>query len=177
MFVSQSCLHAASCHWLQTLYVQPATFKKHPLQIRHPPTLDPVPGRVPEALCYTRHSSCPGGLTSQEPMKLGFHQVLPWDISISIFPLKIIYFVNYFLTELGLRCCSRAFLELWYTGFSLQRFLLFRITDSRARALRVKAWGLSCLATCGIFPDQGWNLCPLHRQVDSQPLATREALS
>ena len=177
MFVSQSCLHAASCHWLQTLYVQPATFKKHPLQIRHPPTLDPVPGRVPEALCYTRHSSCPGGLTSQEPMKLGFHQVLPWDISISIFPLKIIYFVNYFLTELGLRCCSRAFLQLWYTGFSLQRFLWFRITDSRARALRVKAWGLSCLATCGIFPDQGWNLCPLHRQVDSQPLATREALS
>ena len=28
------------------------------------------------------------------------------------------------------------------------------------------AHGLSCSATCGIFPDQGSNLCPLHWQVD-----------
>ena len=26
---------------------------------------------------------------------------------------------------------------------------------------------LSCSAACGIFPDQGLNLCPLHWQVDS----------
>ena len=30
--------------------------------------------------------------------------------------------------------------------------------------------GLSCSETCGIFPDQGSNLCPLHWQVDSYPL-------
>ena len=30
--------------------------------------------------------------------------------------------------------------------------------------------GLSCSATYGIFPDQGSNPCPLHWQVDSQPL-------
>ena len=24
--------------------------------------------------------------------------------------------------------------------------------------------GLSCSAVCGIFPDQGWNLCLLHSQ-------------
>ena len=29
---------------------------------------------------------------------------------------------------------------------------------------------VSCPAAFGIFPDQGSNLCPLHRQVDSQPL-------
>ena len=29
------------------------------------------------------------------------------------------------------------------------------------------AHGLSCSAACGIFPDQGWNPCPLHWQVDS----------
>ena len=30
--------------------------------------------------------------------------------------------------------------------------------------------GLSYPETCGIFPDQGLNLCPLHWQADSQPL-------
>ena len=32
------------------------------------------------------------------------------------------------------------------------------------------AHGLSCSAAWGIFPDQGLNPCPLHWQVDSQPL-------
>ena len=32
------------------------------------------------------------------------------------------------------------------------------------------AHGLSCSAACGIFPDQGSNLCPLPWQADSQPL-------
>ena len=31
----------------------------------------------------------------------------------------------------------------------------------------VVAHGLSCSLACGIFPDQGSNLCPLHWQVDS----------
>ena len=30
--------------------------------------------------------------------------------------------------------------------------------------------GLSCSTACGIFLDQGLNLCPLHWQVDSYPL-------
>ena len=30
--------------------------------------------------------------------------------------------------------------------------------------------GLCCSAACGIFPDQGLNLCPLHWQADSLPL-------
>ena len=35
----------------------------------------------------------------------------------------------------------------------------------------IVAHGLSCSAACGIFPDQGSNLCPLHWQADSQPLS------
>ena len=31
----------------------------------------------------------------------------------------------------------------------------------------VVAQGLSCRKACGIFPDQGSNLCPLHGQADS----------
>ena len=27
--------------------------------------------------------------------------------------------------------------------------------------------GVSCPAACGIIPEQGWNPCPLHWQVDS----------
>ena len=50
-------------------------------------------------------------------------------------------------------------------GLSLSRPLLLRSTGSV-----VVARGLSCSAACGIFPDQGSNPCPLHWQVDSQPL-------
>ena len=34
----------------------------------------------------------------------------------------------------------------------------------------VVVWGPSCSMACGIFPEQGWNPCPLHWQVDSSPL-------
>ena len=36
---------------------------------------------------------------------------------------------------------------------------------SAAVALRLR-----CSVACGIFPDQGSNLCPLHQQADSLPL-------
>ena len=35
----------------------------------------------------------------------------------------------------------------------------------------VVAHGFSCSSACGIFPDQGWNPCLLHWQVDSLPLS------
>ena len=41
-------------------------------------------------------------------------------------------------------------------------------------ALVVVYW-LSCPAACGIFLDQGWNLCPLHWQADSQTLDNQES--
>ena len=67
-------------------------------------------------------------------------------------------------------------------GLSLSRPLLLRSTGSRRAGSVVVAHGPSCSgsvvvahrpscsAACGIFPDQGSNPCPLHRQADSQPL-------
>ena len=41
------------------------------------------------------------------------------------------------------------------------------VADAGSAAM---AYGPSCSAACGIFPDQGTNPCSLHRQADSQPL-------
>ena len=56
------------------------------------------------------------------------------------------------------------------TGLSLWRPLLLRSTGSRRAGSAIVAHGPSRYAACGIFPDQGSNPCPLHRQADSQPL-------
>ena len=108
---------------------------------------------------------------------------------------KIIYFIYLFLAALGLRCCARAFSSCREQGllFIAVRRLLIAVASlvvehglqTRgfqqlwhagsvvvARGLQstgsvVVAHGLSCSAACGIFPDQGWNPCPLHWQVDS----------
>ena len=56
------------------------------------------------------------------------------------------------------------------TGLSLSWSLLLRSTGSRCAGSVVVAHGPSCSVACGIFPDQGSNLCPLHWQADSQPL-------
>ena len=55
-------------------------------------------------------------------------------------------------------------------GLSLSRPLLLWSTGSRRAGSVVVVHGLSCSEACGIFPDQGSNPCPLHWQVDSQPL-------
>ena len=55
-------------------------------------------------------------------------------------------------------------------GLSLSQPLLLRSTGSRRAGSVVVAHGPSCSMACGIFPDQGSNLCPLHWQADSQPL-------
>ena len=57
-----------------------------------------------------------------------------------------------------------------WAGLSLSRPLLLRSTGSRRAGSVVVAHGPSCSATCGIFPDQGSNPCPLHWQADSQLL-------
>ena len=55
-------------------------------------------------------------------------------------------------------------------GLSSSQPLLLRSTGSRRAGSVVVAHGPSCSAACGIFPDQGPNLCPLHWQAASQPL-------
>ena len=65
-------------------------------------------------------------------------------------------------------------------SLSLSRRLLLRSTGSRRAGSVIVAQGPSCSAACGIFPDQGLNLCPLHWQADSQPLrhqGSRRAVS
>ena len=73
----------------------------------------------------------------------------------------------------------------WCTGFSLRWLLLLRIVDSGhmgSVAVACRLWNtapvvimyeLSCSSACGIFPDQGSNLCPLHWLVDFYPLCHR----
>ena len=58
----------------------------------------------------------------------------------------------------------------WCAGLSLLRPLLLQSTGSRRAGSVIVAHGPSCSAACGILPDQGSNLCPLHWQADSQPL-------
>ena len=55
-------------------------------------------------------------------------------------------------------------------GLSLSWPLLLRSTGSRRAGSVIVAHGPSRSATCGIFPDRGTNLCPLHWQADSLPL-------
>ena len=103
------------------------------------------------------------------------------------FNTLFIYFIYLFMTVLGLlvfvwglslvaasgghsssRCGGRSSLRC--AGLSLSRPLPLRGTGSRCAGSVVVAHGPSCSAICGIFPDQGSNLCPLHWQADSQPL-------
>ena len=60
--------------------------------------------------------------------------------------------------------------SLQCAGLSLSRPLLLRSTGSRRAGSVIVAHGPSCSVACGIFPDQGSNLCPLNWQADSQPL-------
>ena len=96
--------------------------------------------------------------------------------------------------RLSLVAASGGYSSLWSAGFSLQWLLFLRRTGSRctgfsscgtwaqqlwhmgsvvvahglqSAGLVVVAHGLSCSAACGIFLDQGSNLCHLHWQADS----------
>ena len=104
-----------------------------------------------------------------------------------------------FLAVLGLRCCARAFSSCgeWGLLFVAVRGLLIAVSLVAVAEHRLQvhglqqlwhvgsvvvvrghqgsgsvvvAYGLSCSAACGIFPDQGSNLCLLHWQADSYPL-------
>ena len=92
--------------------------------------------------------------------------------------LKIIYLFIYLwlcwvfvsVRGLSLVAASGGHSSSRCAGLSLSRALLLQSTDSRRAGSVIVAHGLSCSATCGIFPDQGSNPCPLHWQADSQPL-------
>ena len=88
----------------------------------------------------------------------------------------IYLFIYLSLAVLGLRfwpspvAASGGHSPSWCVDLSLSRPLLLRSTGSRRADSVAVAHGPSCSAARGIFPDQGSNPCPLHRQADSQPL-------
>ena len=93
------------------------------------------------------------------------------------FFLKIYLFIYFWrcwvfvsVRGLSLVAASGVHSSSWCAGLSLSRPFLLRSTGSRRAGSVVVAHGPTCSAACGIFPDQGSNLCPLHRQADSQPL-------
>ena len=106
-----------------------------------------------------------------------FHKISgqSWD---HVFFLFVCFFIYLFLAVLGLRLCDGLSLVVANgvhsssrcVGLSLSRALLLQSTGSRRAGSVIVAHGPSCSAACGIFPDQGPNLCPLHWQADSQPL-------
>ena len=80
-------------------------------------------------------------------------------------------FIYLFMAVLDLRFCARAFSSCGERG---PLFITVRgpLSFCRAQApdAQAQAYGPSCSAACGIFPDQDSNPCPLHWQADSQPL-------
>ena len=101
------------------------------------------------------------------------------------------------MTALDLCCCDGAFSSwgdwplggypsLWHR-LSLPLLLLLQSTGLYMHGLSIcSSWALehwlnSCgpwiswCAVCGIFPDQGSNLCPLYGLSDSSPLRTSKA--
>ena len=102
---------------------------------------------------------------------------------IYLFVYLFIYFrlhwVFLAVCRLSLVAVSGGYSSLQCAGFSLRWLLLLQNTGSRhvsfsscgsralERRLVVVAHGLSYSTACGIFPDQGSNLCPLHWQADS----------
>ena len=94
------------------------------------------------------------------------------------FLIIVVFFVYLFWgAALGRHCCAQAFsscgkqgllsgCSAWAShcsGFSCGTWALGTLVSV------AMVHGLSCPVTCEIFPDQGWNPCPLHWQADSQP--------
>ena len=65
--------------------------------------------------------------------------------------------------------CGWAAVQLRFEDPSQQWLLSHGAQAPGPRASVVVALRLSCSASCGIFPDQGSNPCPLHGQVGSSP--------
>ena len=73
---------------------------------------------------------------------------------------------------------KRACFSLWW--LLLLQSMDFSSCSTQALGMQasvVVACGFSCPLACGILPDQGSNLFPLHWQVDSLPLGHQESPS
>ena len=98
----------------------------------------------------------------------------PWS---NTFFSYFFFFFNFWLCwvfvaahRFSLVAASGGYSSLQCIDFSLWCLLFLQSTGSRAHGLSGCSSGLNCSMVCGIFLDQGSNLCPLHWQADSQPL-------
>ena len=101
---------------------------------------------------------------------------LPSDLLSALLFIIISYLkiINLFLVVWGLCCCVGCSLVVAIGGCSpvAVRGMLFAVASPLQSTGSVTvAPGLSCLAACGIFPDQGSHPCVLNWQVDSSPLS------
>ena len=108
-------------------------------------------------------------------------QSCPWVVFVLfcfVFYLFIyfwLYWVFVSAPGLSLVVASRDHSSSRCAGLSLSRPLLWWSTGSRRASSVVVAYRPSCSVACGIFPDQGSNLCPLHWRQILNHCATREA--
>ena len=94
---------------------------------------------------------------------------------------SVVYILLFiYLAVLGFHYCTRTFSSCDEQGllFAVVLGLLIAVAslvvEHRLESTwvsGVEACGLSCPLACGIFLDQGLNLCLLHWQVDSLPLS------
>ena len=74
----------------------------------------------------------------------------------------------------GFSCCRAQALGARASVTAVRRLCRLALRPWSVYALVVVAHELSCFSAHRIFPDQGLNPCPLHRQVDSYSLHLQE---
>ena len=120
--------------------------------------------------CCPRASRLSEGLVWIEPLSCSLRSLFFFLFKgIPLFLLFIYLFIYFWLCcvfisvrGLSLVAASGGHSSSRYAGLSLLWPLLLRSTGSRRASSVVVAHGPSCSTTCGIFPDQGSNPCPLH---------------
>ena len=105
-------------------------------------------------------------LSLADPGHYTFHQFLTFFKNLFIYIYLFIYFglCWVFISVRGLSPVAESggHSSSQCAGLSLSRPLLLQSTGSRRAGSVVVAHRPSRSAACGIFPDQGSNLCPLH---------------
>ena len=112
-------------------------------------------------------------------------------LALTLMFYRVFFFNLFILVALDLCCCEKASSSCrvgatascgaWASrgGFSHSGAQALGRVDcsshgSQSSDVVVTVYELSCFPACGIFPDQGSNLCPLHWQADSHLLHHQE---
>ena len=97
-----------------------------------------------------------------------------WHVSSRLCVCVCVFNIYLFMAALGLPCCVLTFSSCGEWGYSQVVALGLLVVLTSLVWIRlcspgsvVVVHGLCCPSSCGIFPDQGLNTCPLHWQVDS----------